>query len=43
MKEGAAPDDTSRLLMVGELGAAFDSGAGYSTSIFGSDINWLAR
>jgi type III secretion system YscD/HrpQ family protein len=43
MKEGAAPDESSRLLMVGELGAAFDSAAGYSTSIFGADINWLAR
>lgn len=43
MKEGAAPDEASRLLIVGELGAAFENSRGYSTRIFGADMNWLVR
>jgi hypothetical protein len=43
MKEGAAPDEASRLLIVGELGAAFENSHGYSTRVFGADMNWLVR
>ena len=43
MREGAAPDAGSRLVMVGELGVAVEHTAGLSAVIFDSDLNWLTR
>jgi hypothetical protein len=43
MAEGAAPDDTSRLVLVGELGAAFQRDDGYSTYVFDSRLNWRTQ
>lgn len=42
MAEGSAPDETSRLLLVGELGAAFQRDDGYSTYVF-STLNWRTQ
>lgn len=43
MAEGAAPDESSRLLLVGELGAAFQRDQGYSTYVFDSTLNWRTQ
>ncbi len=43
MGEGAAPDESSRLLLVGELGAAFQRDDGYSTYVFDSRLNWRTQ
>lgn len=43
MAEGAAPDDSSRLVLVGELGAAFQRDDGYSTYVFDSRLNWRTQ
>ena len=43
MGEGAAPDETSRLVLVGELGAAFLRDDGYSTYVFDSRLNWRTQ
>jgi hypothetical protein len=41
MNEGAAPDGSSRIAVVGELGAAIQVKDGYAAVIYGPDINWL--
>ncbi|MDC9823038.1 EscD/YscD/HrpQ family type III secretion system periplasmic domain-containing protein [Devosia sp. ZB163] len=43
MAEGSAPDATSRLVLVGELGAAFQRDDGYSTYVFDSSLNWRTQ
>jgi len=43
MTEGAAPDDNSRLFLVGELGALFKRGEGYATSVYGTSLNWRTQ
>lgn len=43
MREGSAPDERSRLLLVGELGVAVERDNGYSTFIFDSNVNWRIR
>ncbi len=41
--EGAAPDLTSRLENVGELGLLMRAASGYSRVIYGRNVNWLQR
>ncbi len=43
MSEGAAPDASSRLAMVGQLGVAVEQDSGYAKVIFDTDLNWLIR
>ncbi|WAJ30489.1 FHA domain-containing protein [Antarcticirhabdus aurantiaca] len=43
MRQGAARDRTSRLALVGELGLAFEQSTGYSTHLFGNDLNWRVQ
>lgn len=43
MGEGSAPDESSRLLLVGELGAAFQRDDGYSTYVFDARLNWRTQ
>lgn len=40
MYEGAAPDRSSRLAIIGELGVAIQLGRGLSTVVFEPDMNW---
>jgi hypothetical protein len=40
MQEGAAPDGASRLMVIGELGAAIQLKDGFSAVIYGPDMNW---
>ena len=40
MQEGAAPDGASRLMVIGELGAAIQLKDGFSAVIYGPDVNW---
>ncbi len=42
MGEGG-PDESSRLVLVGELGAAFQRDDGYSTYVFDSRLNWRTQ
>lgn len=41
VKEGAYPDNVSRLLVVGEQGAAFETASGVNGLIYGPGLNWL--
>lgn len=43
MREGAAPDDASRLAIVGELGVAVKREASYATVVFGDRVSWLVQ
>lgn len=42
MREGAAPDASSRLVVIGRLGVAVERTSGYAAHIF-SDLDWLSR
>lgn len=42
MREGAAPDPSSRLIVIGQLGVAVERSSGYAAHIF-SDLDWLSR
>ncbi len=42
MREGAAPDASSRLIVIGRLGVAVERTSGYAAHIF-SDLDWLSR
>ncbi|WP_378941108.1 type III secretion system inner membrane ring subunit SctD [Mesorhizobium sp. ANAO-SY3R2] len=43
LKQGAAPDERSRILTVGELGMAFEQPSGYASLIFDDTLNWLTQ
>lgn len=43
LREGAAPDQNSRLLIIGELGIAVERSNGYETVLFGPSLNWMIR
>jgi type III secretion system YscD/HrpQ family protein len=43
LREGAAPDGTARLTLVGELGAAIEAKDGYAAVIYGPQLNWFVR
>lgn len=41
INEGASPDDASRLILVGELGAVVEVPRGIASLIYGPDLVWL--
>ncbi len=41
IREGSSPDKDSRLIVVGELGAAVQGRDGYSTVLYKPTLNWL--
>jgi type III secretion system YscD/HrpQ family protein len=43
MREGQAPDGTSRLSQVGELGVAIQLKDGYAALIYAPEINWFSK
>ncbi|MGQ3214490.1 MAG: FHA domain-containing protein [Shinella sp.] len=43
LRQGAAPDEGSRILTVGELGMALERQSGYASVIFNDTLNWLTR
>src|SRR5262249_14109145 len=43
MHEGAPPDATSELAVVGELGIAIRGKDGYQVVIYGPQMNWMNR
>lgn len=43
LREGAAPDQNSRIALVGELGVSIESGEELSAVIFGDEVNWFIR
>ncbi|MBC8130104.1 MAG: hypothetical protein H7Y08_07255, partial [Rhizobiaceae bacterium] len=43
MREGAAPDATSRIATVGELGLAIQRSDGYAKVLFDDGVNWIIR
>jgi len=43
MREGQAPDGTSRLSQVGELGVAIQLKDGYAVLIYAPEINWFSQ
>lgn len=43
LHEGSAPDESSRLLAIGELGVAVKREKSYFTRLFDSGMNWIVR
>lgn len=43
MHEGSAPNESSRLLVIGQLGLAMETESGYAALIFGDNVNWYIR
>jgi type III secretion system YscD/HrpQ family protein len=41
--EGAAPDGTSRIALVGELGVLVRRSTGFATVLYGQSLNWVLR
>ena len=41
--EGGAPDRSSRIALVGELGVAIQLKEGLSSIVFGPDLTWLSE
>lgn len=43
MREGGAPDNASRLTVVGELGSVIQQKGGYAAVIYAQQLNWLTQ
>ena len=43
LKQGAGPDEGSRILTIGELGLALEQQSGYASVIFDETLNWLTQ